>query len=74
MLNNWLVRYKMGGVVGGLERSSLCFFLYPLSVSIMSSMAPTKLLFIHVVISSDTILLVWMDHSPIISNITTAFM
>jgi len=25
MLNNWLVRYKMGGVVGGLERSSLCF-------------------------------------------------
>ena len=27
MLNNWLVRYKMGGVVGGLERSSLCFSL-----------------------------------------------
>ena len=49
--------------------------LLSLSVSIMSSMAPTKLLFIHVVvISSDTILLVWMDHSPIMSNITTAFM
>ena len=27
MLHNWLVRYKMGGVVGGLERSSLCFSL-----------------------------------------------